>query len=114
MCVKIFDVMTMNGRGASWEADVWWVSYGRLKSVWRVSGGCLESVWRVSGRRLEGVWKVSKRFRKTSGGCLKVSGRPVRVHVYRNGRKTRTFVSEASKPPAGARISKGPVGPLKF
>ena len=24
------------------------------------------------------------------------------------------FVSEASKPPAGARISKGPVGPLKF
>ena len=29
-------------------------------------------------------------------------------------RETKTFVSEASKPPAGARISKGPVGPLKF
>ena len=26
----------------------------------------------------------------------------------------KIFVSEASKPPAGARISKGPVGPLKF
>ena len=26
----------------------------------------------------------------------------------------KTFGSEASKPPAGARISKGPVGPLKF
>ena len=28
--------------------------------------------------------------------------------------ETRMYVSEASKPPAGARISKGPVGPLKF
>ena len=72
-----------------------------------MSRGSLEDVWKVSGRCLEGV-------RKTSGGCLKVSGRPVRVHVYRNGRKTKTFVSEASKPPAGARISKGPVGPQKF
>ena len=26
----------------------------------------------------------------------------------------KMFLSEASKPPAGARISKGPVGPLKF
>ena len=63
-----------------------------------MSGKNLEGVWKVSGRCLKGV-------RKTSGGCLKVSGRPVHVHVYRNGRKTRTFVSKASKPPAGARIS---------
>ena len=83
------------------------MSGGSLGDVWKVSGGCLEGVWKVSERCLKGV-------RKTSGGCLKVSGRPVRVHVYRNGRKTRTFVSEASKPPAGAKISKGPVGSPKF
>ena len=58
-------------------------------------GLCLEGVWKVSGRCLEGVWKVS-------------------VCVYRNFSEERTVVSEASKLPAGARISKGPVGPLKF
>ena len=86
---------------------VLWASKECLEGLWGMSGKCLEGVWKAFGRCLKGV-------RKTSGGCLKVSGRPVRVHVYRNGRKTRTFVSYASKPPAGASISKGPVGPLKF
>ena len=41
-----------------------------------------------------------------------VSG--ISVIITRNVKRAKTFVSEASKPPAGARISKGPVGPLKF
>ena len=49
----------------------------------------------VSTECLDFVWKVS-------------------VCVYRNFSEERTVVSEASKLPAGARISKGPVGPLKF
>ena len=63
---------------------------------------CLEGLWKVSGRYQENVWRMSESF---------VEGR---VHVYRDGSKARTFLSEASKPPTGARISKGPVGPLKF
>ena len=61
---------------------------------------CLGGVWEVSGRCLGGVWKVSKKS--------------LRVCDRSNLRVEKTFVSVASKPPAGARISKGPVGPLKF
>ena len=53
----------------------------------------------MSRKYQENVWRMSESF---------VEGR---VHVYRNGSKARTFVSEASKPPAGARILKGPKGP---
>ena len=72
---------------------------GCLRGVKRVDGRCLEVVWEVSGRCLEGVWKVCP--------C-------VNVCVCRNMREEISFVSKVNKPPPGARISKGPVGPLKF
>ena len=39
---------------------------------------------------------------------------PLSVYSPNKLSQVRILVSEANKPPAGARISEGPLGPLKF